>query len=236
MKDSRSQWRTGADNCFEVGLLPTLEFMSDHAIIEVQRMPDASASTALADVDLPMEPPRTGRAAARWFPMLAGVLAALTLLVSAALTAATPAQAAVSYRDLKSIRYGTCVYAYGDPLEDTYLKGCSTTPAMYGNWQVVVEGSYNNHPLWVVRRQSGNCLGVGGNASSSYIYVSCSTGTYSDWWEVFTTSTGRYVLKSYGAWRHWGQHKCLTFAASGGSGSVKLGSCSLTSTADMIYR
>jgi hypothetical protein len=172
---------------------------------------------------------RTRRGNALLLVIAAVVAATLPLL------GATPAKAA-TYRDLKSVKYGTCLYNYADPLEDIYLKPCSTTPAKYGNWQAVSEGSYNGHPLWALRRQSGNCLGVRGSSSSNYLYVSCTTSNWNDWWEVFTTSTGRYVLKSYGAWRSWGQHKCLTFAAAGGTGSARLGACSLTSTTDQIYK
>ena len=162
--------------------------------------------------------------------VIAAVVAAVLPLLGA-----TPAQAA-TYRDVKSVKYGTCLYNYGDPLEDIYLKKCSTTPAKYGNWRVVVEGSYNKHPLWVLRRESGNCLGVLGDSRYNYLYVSCTTSNWNDWWEVFTTSDGRYVLKSYGAWRSWGQHKCLTFDGPSGAGDPQLGACSLTSTADKIYK
>ncbi len=95
--------------------------------------------------------PRTSRSIAR--------AAALLLALCAAVLAASPAHAA-SYRDVKSVRYGTCLYAYGDPLEDIYLKRCDTKPAQYGNWSVTSVGYYNNHQLWVLTRQKGRCLGV----------------------------------------------------------------------------
>lgn len=165
------------------------------------------------------------------------VLLIIAALVAAVLPllGATPAQAA-SYRDLKSVRYGNCFYAYGDPLEDLYLQRCNTTPAKYGNWTVTNAGYYNNHPLWIVKRQGGSCLGVLGNASNNYLYMSCSPTNSSNVWEVFTTRSGRYVLKSFGAYQRWGQHKCLTFPSNAGTGSVRLGACSLTSTADQIYK
>ncbi|WP_199512199.1 hypothetical protein [Nucisporomicrobium flavum] len=176
-----------------------------------------------------------GRIRPRRFPIIASVLAALMLVGAAVVAGAGPAQAA-SYRDIKSVRYGNCFYAYGDPLEDLYLQKCSTTPAKYGNWSVTLAGYYNNHPLWILKRQGGSCLGVLGNAASNYLYVSCSPTNSRNVWEVFTTSSGRYVLKSFGAYQSWGQHKCLTFPTSGGIESVRLGACSLTSTANMIYR
>lgn len=171
----------------------------------------------------------------RRLPVMSGVVAAILLAVGVLLSAAAPAQAA-SYRDLKSVRYGSCLYAYGDPLEDLYAKACSTTPAKYGNWSTTLAGYYNNHPLWIIKRQGGSCLGVLGTASSNYLYSSCVPANSRDVWEVFTTGSGRYVLKSFGAYRSWGQHTCLTFAAAGGSGSVRLAACNLASTTDQIFR
>lgn len=168
------------------------------------------------------------------FPAFAAI-AAILLTLGATLAIAAPAQAA-SYRDLKSVRYGTCLYAYGDPLEDIYSKKCSTTPAKYGNWSVTLAGYHNNHPLWIIKRQGGTCLGVLGTASSNYLYSSCSPTGSRNVWEVFTTSSGRYVLKSFGAYQSWRQHKCLNFTAASGTGSIRLGACSLTSTAGQIYR
>ena len=161
--------------------------------------------------------------------------AALLLALCAVVLAAAPANAA-SYRDLKSVRYGTCLYAYGDPLEDIYLKKCTTKPAQYGNWSVTNVGYYNNHPLWVLKRQKGDCLGVGGNATTNYLYSTCNPQGSKNVWEVFTTKTGRYVLKSFGAHQSWRQHKCLTFNGRYGGGKPQLGACSLTNTAPQIYR
>ncbi len=161
--------------------------------------------------------------------------AALLLALCAALLAAVPAHAA-SYRDLKSVRYGTCLYAYGDPLEDIYLQRCDTKPAKYGNWKVTNVGYYNNHQLWVLTRQKGWCLGVGGNATANYLYSECEPKGSKNVWEVFTTKTGRYVLKSFGAYQSWGQHKCLTFNGPYGGGRPQLGTCSLIATADQIFR
>lgn len=168
------------------------------------------------------------------FTPIARAAALLLALCAAALTA-SPAHAA-SYRDLKSVRYGTCLYAYGDPLEDIYLKKCDTKPAKYGNWSVTNVGYYNNHKLWVLKRQNGSCLGVGGNASTNYLYSTCNPKGSKNVWEVFPTKSGRYVLKSFGAHQSWGQHKCLTFTGPYGGGRPQLGACSLVSTADQIYR
>jgi hypothetical protein len=161
-------------------------------------------------------------------PIARAVVALLALV--AGLVIASPAHAA-SYRDLKSVRYGYCVYAYGDPLEDIYLKRCTTTPAKYGNWAITNAGYYNNHPLWIVKRQSGTCLGVSGTAKYHYLFSSCTATGSKNVWEVFTTASGRRVLKSFGAYQSWGKHECLTF-----SDRPRLGSCSLTSTADQIYK
>lgn len=152
------------------------------------------------------------------------------LAVTGGLVVASPAQAA-SYRDLRSVRWGTCVYAYGDPLEDIYLRSCRTTPAKYGNWQIVNVGNHNNHPLWVLRRQGGTCLGVFGDARSQYLYSTCNAVGSKNVWEVFTTK-GRYVLKSFGAYQSWRQHRCLTFQYA----DPRLGSCSLTDTIAQIYK
>lgn len=160
---------------------------------------------------------------------------ALLLASCAALLAVSPAHAA-SYRDLKSVRYGYCFYAYGDPLEDLFLKKCNTKPAKYGNWAVTRVGYYNKHPLWVLKRQGGRCLGIGGEASYHYLYSSCSAKGSRNVWEVFTTKTGRYVLKSFGAHQSWGRHTCLTFNGRYGASKPQLGACSLTSTVDQIYR
>jgi len=166
-------------------------------------------------------------------PIARAAVALLALV--AGLVVASPAQAA-GYRDLKSVRYGTCVYAYADALEDIYLKRCSTTPAKFGNWTTVNVGYYNNHPLWVIRRQSGTCLGIAGTASGPYLYSACLTTGSKNVWEVFTTTSGRYVLKSFGAYQSWRQHKCLTFGGPMGGGRPQLGSCNLTSTVDQIYK
>jgi hypothetical protein len=159
---------------------------------------------------------------------------AALLAVSGGLVLASPSHAA-GYRDLKSVRYGSCLYAYADPLEDIYLRKCSTTPARYGNWSVGTVGKYNTHPLWVLRRESGSCLGVLGTASNNYLYSYCNSSGSKDVWEVFSTS-GRYVLKSFGAYRSWNRHECLTFAGFWGPAEPQLGACSLTSTTDQIYR
>ncbi|NMO57703.1 hypothetical protein HH310_41895 [Actinoplanes sp. TBRC 11911] len=159
---------------------------------------------------------------------------ALFVLLGTGLPLVTPAEAA-SYRDLKSAEYGTCVYAYNDPLEDLYLKSCATTPTQYGNWTVTTEGYYNDHTLWVLKRQSGTCLGVSGSASNSYLYSSCTTTGSRNVWEIFPTS-GRYVLKSFGAFQSWGKHACLTFSGATGRGRPQLGTCSLTTAVNQIYR
>ena len=193
----------------------------------------ADAAAELPQHDRTISSTRINVRVRRGIPVMV-VIAALIAAVLP-LLGATPAQAA-SYRDLKSVRYGTCFYNYGDPLEDLYLKRCNTTPAKYGNWAVTNAGYYNNHPLWIVKRQGGSCLGVLGNASHNYLYMSCSPTNSSNVWEVFTTSSGRRVLKSFGAYQRWGQHKCLTFNGPYGGGKPQLGSCSLTSTAAQIYK
>ena len=160
---------------------------------------------------------------------------ALLLILCAALIAASPGHAA-SYRDLKSVRYGDCFYAYGDPLEDLFLERCTTKPAKYGNWAVTRVGYYNDHPLWVLKRQSGRCLGILGTASYHYLYSSCDAKGSKNVWEVFTTKNGRRVLKSFGAYQSWGKHRCLTFDGPSGGRKPQLGACSLTSTVDQIYK
>jgi hypothetical protein len=165
--------------------------------------------------------------------ILRRLTALIATVIVAASVVATPAHAA-TYRDLKSVRYGACFYAYGDPLLDLYLKPCNTKPAQYGNWTVTVAGSYNNHPLWVVRRQNGKCLGIIGDAKSGHLYSTCSAKGYRNVWEVFNTS-GRIVLKSFGAFRTWGTHRCLTFDRSS-QPAPRLGACSLTNVANQIYR
>ncbi len=168
---------------------------------------------------------------------LVRAVTAILIAFGAGVLSASPASA-VSYRDLKSVQYGTCFYAYGDPLEDLYLKKCTTTPAANGNWSVTNVGYYNNHALWVLKRQGGTCLGVLGNASSNYLYSSCTVTGSRNVWEVFPTTYGvdpvhtSYVLKSFGAYKSWGVHKCLTFDGS----RPKLGACSTTSKTDMIFR
>lgn len=161
--------------------------------------------------------------------VIAATVAATMLLFGAAV----PAEAA-SYRDIRSVRYGSCLYVYGDPLEDIYLRGCATTPAANGNWKVVPVGSYNRHPLWVLMRQGGTCFGTRGTRSSYYLYSTCDSSL--DQWEVFTTSNGHLVLKSLSAYLNWGIHTCLTFDGRLGGRRPQLGACSLTSTLDQIYK
>ncbi|GLW27237.1 hypothetical protein [Actinoplanes regularis] len=169
------------------------------------------------------------------------ILTAILVALGAGLPAASPASA-VSYRDLKSVQYNSCVYAYGDPLEDIYAKSCSTTPAANGNWSVTNVGSHNNHSLWVLTRQGGKCLGIGGTASNNYLYSSCTVTGSKNVWEVFPTTYGvdpvrkSYVLKSFGAYQSWGQHKCLTFSGAKGGNRPQLGACSTSSKTDMIFR
>lgn len=169
------------------------------------------------------------------------VMTAILVALGAGLLAASPASA-VTYRDLKSVQYSTCVYAYGDPLEDIYAKKCTTTPAANGNWTVTNVGYYNNHALWTLKRQGGTCLGVLGTAASNYLYSSCAATNSRNVWEVFPTTYGvdpvhkSYVLKSFGAYQSWGKHKCLTFNGPGGSNRPQLGACSTTSKYDMIFR
>jgi len=165
-------------------------------------------------------------------PALAAVAAVLVALL-AAIASASPAQAA-SYRNLKSVRYGVCAYNRGDPLESFRNQKCGSTPAASGTWQPTLVGYYNDHPLWVLHRKAGSCLGVLGG-KNPYLYMSCGAKGSLDVWEVFTTSTGRYVLKSFGAYMTWGVHRCLVFNGPYGY-RPQLGSCSLTSTTDEIYK
>ena len=196
--------------------------------------PETAGSAATSRQNSAVAGSRNAKIGSRRRPLI-HLAVALLLVLSGSLLAASPAHAA-GYRDLKSVRYNACFYAVGDPLEDLYLKPCTATPAKYGNWKTTLAGYHNNHPLWIIQRQAGPCLGVLGTASSNYLYMSCSPTSSRNVWEVFTTSSGRYVLKSFGAWKSWGQHKCLTFPQAGGSGSVRLGACSLTSTNGQIYR
>jgi hypothetical protein len=172
---------------------------------------------------------------------LAKVAVVVLVALGAGLLVESPANA-VSYRDLKSFKYNRCVYAYGDPLEDIYLKNCSTTPLANGNWSVTNVGYHNNHKLWVLKRQGGTCLGVGGNATNNYLYSSCTATGSLNVWEVFNTTYGvdpvrkTYVLKSFGAFQSWGKHKCLTFDGTYGNSDPQLGACNTSAKADMIYR
>ncbi len=168
------------------------------------------------------------------FTSITRTITAALILCAGALVA-SPAQAA-NYRDLKSVRYGYCLYAYGDPIEDIFLEKCNTKPAQFGNWAVTRVGYYNNHPLWVLKRQKGRCLGIGGSSDVVYLYSSCDAKGSKNVWEVFTTKTGRYVLKSFGAFQSWNKHVCLTFDGRQGGGKPQLGACSLTSTVDQIYK
>jgi hypothetical protein len=167
---------------------------------------------------------------------------ALAVMVTGAGLATASSAGAASFRDIKSVKYNRCLYAYGDPLEDIYDKNCNTTPAQFGNWSVVNVGSYNRHALWFLRRQNGTCLGVSGTAENNYLYSTCDAKGSKNVWEVFPTTAGvdpvvkTYVLKSFGAFQSWGQHKCLTFSGPMGIDEPQLGACSTTSTADMIYR
>lgn len=165
-------------------------------------------------------------------------LAAVAVLIAlmTAIVAASPAEAA-SYRHLKSVRYGTCAYNRGDPLEDFRNQSCGSQPTADGNWSVTLVGYYSNHPLWVLHKQAGSCLGVLNNQGERdpYLYMSCSPTGSRDVWEVFTTSSGRYVLKSFGAYMSWGVHRCLNFNGEFGY-RPQLGGCSLASTTDMVYK
>lgn len=162
--------------------------------------------------------------------VIAAVLTATTLLFGAA---PAPAQA-VSYRDIKSVAYGTCVYAYSDPVEGIYLKKCTTKPAAYGNWTFDLIGFYNRHQLWTLKRQNGSCLGIDGAASYQYLFSSCAPS--GNVWEIFPVGDTRYVFKSFSAFLKWHVHTCLTFNGRQGGPRPQLGACSLTSNADQIYR
>ncbi|XVV10924.1 hypothetical protein ACQP2X_39715 [Actinoplanes sp. CA-131856] len=143
----------------------------------------------------------------------------------------TPAHAA-SYWQIKSVRTGTCLYSYPDRVAGFALKPCSTAPVQYGRWSVTNVGSYNRHSLWQIRRHSADCLGVEGRTDDLDLYRwPCSALGSRVVWEVFSVGNGRIVLKSFGAFRTWGQHRCLDFTYS----SPLLGACSLTSTTKQIY-
>jgi hypothetical protein len=152
------------------------------------------------------------------------------VMLGVAVAIASPAHAA-GYRDLKNVRYGSCLYAYSDPIEDLYQKRCTTKPAKYGNWAVTNAGYYNGHQLWILRRQGGTCLEVGGSTNYIYLRSGCDAVGSKNVWEVFPAN-GRYVLKSFGAYKTWGQHKCLNFTGN----RPHLAACSLTSTTTQIYR
>jgi hypothetical protein len=166
-------------------------------------------------------------------------LSAIVALAASLMIAASPASAA-SYRDLRSVKYGTCLYAVNNQTAGLVQRTCNAKPARYGNWQVVNAGYYNDHRLWILQRQGGTCLSVGGysfgRVTERYLQSYCVTTGSRDVWEIFPTSNGRYVVKSFGAYQSWGVHVCLTFAGSSGSDRPQLGSCSLTSTAAQIYR
>src|SRR4051794_28555005 len=159
---------------------------------------------------------------------LVQTLAAIAVLAGVGVYVASPAQAA-AYRDIKSVSYNLCFYAYGDPLEDLYLKRCNTTPAANGNWQVTNLGVKNNHPLWSLKRQGGSCIGVLGTAGSNYLYQSCNANR--NVWEVFTVD-GHYVLKSLSAYQLWGQHKCMSFAGQ----RPRLATCNTADRLQHVYR
>jgi len=193
-------------------------------------------TAAVADAAAPIPSRRSvtaTRVATRTRPGHALVMVIAAVVAATTLLAGAPPAHAASYRDIKSVAYGLCLYAYGDPLEDIYLKRCTTQPAKYGNWAVTLVGYHNNHQLWVLRRQSGACLGVDGNATYNYLYSTCDATR--NVWEVFATS-GRYVFKSFSAFQYWHIHTCLTFNGRMGGARPQLGACSLTSTADQIYK
>jgi len=102
--------------------------------------------------------------------------------------------------------HNLCFYAYGDPLEDLYLKNCSTTPAANGNWQVTNLGNHNDHPRWSLKRQGGTCIGVSGRPARTRPATRRGTSGRS------SPSANHYVLKSFSAYQQWGQHRCMSFA------------------------
>ena len=165
------------------------------------------------------------------FGKLARILALALVLVGAGLSVASSPAQAVSYRDLRFAHHPYCVYAGPDPVEGFYFTRCTATPAKYGNWSVTLAGYHNSHPLWILRRQGGKCLGVGGSASSSYLYQNCTAAGSKNVWEVFLVKNNRMVLKSFGAYQSWRQHKCLVH-----SQQPQLGPCSLVSASTLINR
>ncbi|GIM95703.1 hypothetical protein Ato02nite_074960 [Paractinoplanes toevensis] len=75
------------------------------------------------------------------------LLVIITALAAATLSllAAGPAQAA-TYRDLKPVRFGTCLTPTATA-RSIYAKPCSTTAAPCGNWQIIIEGFLQQPPV-----------------------------------------------------------------------------------------
>jgi hypothetical protein len=215
--------------------------MSDHHTLTTDLEPTTTARRAVPDPAFltPRLPeacatPRPRRIRLFTTPAFA-VIAAMLLCALAVIAVGSPAQAS-GYRHLKSVRYGVCAYNRGDPLEDFRNQTCGSKPAAAGNWSVTLVGYYNNHPLWVLHRQAGSCLGIEGNPGDDpELYMTCSPLGSDNVWEVFTTSSGRYVLKSFGAFQTYHVHRCLNFNGLFGY-RPQLAGCSLTSTSDMIYK
>jgi hypothetical protein len=217
-----------------------LDLMSEHHTLTSDLEPTATARRAVPEPAVAMSgrPERgtPGQRRARLFTTSAcAAIAAVLLCAVAVIVAGSPAQAA-SYRHLKSVRYGVCAYNRGDPLEDFRNQTCGSKPAAAGNWSVTLVGYYNYHPLWVLHRQAGSCLGIEGNPGDDpQLYMTCSPRGSDNVWEVFTTSSGRYVLKSFGAFQTYHRHRCLNFNGQFGY-RPQLAGCSLTSSSDMIYK
>ncbi|MEU7906351.1 hypothetical protein [Actinoplanes sp. NPDC049118] len=163
--------------------------------------------------------------------MRVAALAAVAL--TATLVAATPAQAA-TVRQIKTVKDGTCVRPYANPA-DLRARSCSTKPTKARNWQVILVGRLNGHPIWQLKNlQTGKCLARSGTTGLGIPYSqSCSLGA-STYWEVFTVKRGgkttAIVLKSFSAFAHAGRHACLRYEGKYHPANVELATCDIHQT------
>ena len=171
--------------------------------------------------------PRTSRSIAR--------ATALLLALCAAVLAASPAHAAqLPRREISALRH-LPPRLRRSPRRHLPRKMQHQAPSTATGLSPTSATTYN-HQLWTLTQQKGPCLGLGGTASSKYLYSTCNPKGSKNVWEVFKTKTGRYVLKSFGTYQSWGQHKRLTFNGPHGRGRPQLGACSHTSTDEQIYK
>lgn len=160
-------------------------------------------------------------------------LGRIVTLAAAALTlvavAAAPAQAA-AYRQLKATKDGTCVRTTASPA-DLRSRSCAVTPTSARDWQVIVIGEYNRHPVWELKnRNTGRCLARAGTTGLGTLTTQACVDSNNNYWEIFTVgagSTKAIVLKSFGAFVFAGSHACLRYQGSYSAKNVRLAGCNV---------